>query len=157
MANFFVPVFCTQNERDLIMSDDSTTADPYFDIRPALEAGESREMAVQAAVDRFHEDVEAELGDRYVAMVGTHAVLSTVLKALFDEEYGADAFGLEQAQTALARFRTADADPPRVSDPQLQQDLDTFDANPPAVEQRLLDSAQQCVNRLRTAREPVQG
>lgn len=138
------------------MSDESTAARQYFDIRPDLAAGEPRSTAVEEAIDRFHKDAEVFVGEQYAAMGTTRTLLSMVIEALFDPEHGTDTFGLEAVETALDRLAD-DGDPPPVSDPGLQRKFDTFDAHPRQVERRILDDALECVTGLREVRQPRQG
>ena len=77
----------------------------FFDIRPALATGRSREDAVQDKVEHFHEIMRLILGEEhheqaYVA----NEILTFLIKALFDREYGQDAFSLEDLIGAVFRM-----------------------------------------------------
>lgn len=77
----------------------------FFDIRPALAIGRSREDAVQDKVEHFHEIMRLILGEEhheqaYVA----NEILTFLIKALFDREYGQDAFSLEDLIGAVFRM-----------------------------------------------------
>lgn len=68
----------------------------FFDIRPALEAGQNREDAVQDKVDHFHEILRMIMGrDLHEQAFVANEILSYLIKALFDKEYGSDVFGLD--------------------------------------------------------------
>ncbi|OTF01872.1 hypothetical protein [Halorubrum sp. SD683] len=68
----------------------------FFDIRPALEAGRNREDAIQDKVDHFHDILRMIMGrEQYGQAFVANEILSYLIKALFDEEYGSDVFGLD--------------------------------------------------------------
>ncbi|AQL44718.1 hypothetical protein BV210_18360 (plasmid) [Halorientalis sp. IM1011] len=76
-----------------------------FDIRPALAMGRSRDKAIQDKVDHFHEIMRLILGEeRHDDAFVSKNVLTFLIKALFDEEYGADAFSLETLIEAVERM-----------------------------------------------------
>jgi len=69
----------------------------FFDIRPALKAGRNREDAIQDKVDHFHDIMRMVMGrEQYGQAFVANEILSYLIKALFDEEYGSDAFGLDE-------------------------------------------------------------
>ncbi|WP_254533439.1 ATP-binding protein [Natrinema gelatinilyticum] len=82
----------------------------FFDIRPALAMGRSREDAVQDKVEHFHEIMRLILGEeRHEQAYVANEILTFLIKALFDREYGRDAFSLEdliQAVFRMSRDRT---------------------------------------------------
>jgi len=85
----------------------------FFDIRPALEDGRRREDAIQDKIDHFREILRMVMGreefeNAYVANV----ILSFLIKALFDEEYGSDVFGLDDLLDAAERMQSEQTIPP---------------------------------------------
>ncbi|EJN56891.1 hypothetical protein HSB1_47080 [Halogranum salarium B-1] len=67
----------------------------FFDIRPALAAGRNRKDAVQDKVEHFHEVMRLILGEeRHDRAYVANEILTFLIKALFDREYGQDAFNL---------------------------------------------------------------
>ncbi|RBI60743.1 hypothetical protein DMJ13_17465 [halophilic archaeon] len=82
----------------------------FFDIRPALATGRSREDAVQDKVEHFHEIMRLILGEeRHEQAYVANEILTFLIKALFDREYGQDAFNLEdliQAAFRMSRDKT---------------------------------------------------
>ncbi|WP_254538625.1 hypothetical protein [Halomarina litorea] len=82
----------------------------FFDIRPALAMGRSRQDAVQDKVEHFHEIMRLILGEeRHEQAYVANEILTFLIKALFDREYGQDAFSLEdliQAVFRMSRDRT---------------------------------------------------
>lgn len=89
---------------------DTLPAVSFFDIRPALAMGRSREDAVQDKVEHFHEIMRLILGEeRHEQAYVANEILTFLIKALFDREYGQDAFSLEdliQAVFRMSRDRT---------------------------------------------------
>ncbi|WP_148294593.1 ATP-binding protein, partial [Halarchaeum acidiphilum] len=78
----------------------------FFDIRPALDAGRSREDAVQDKVDHFHDILRMILGrEKHERAFVANEILSQLIKALFDAEYGSDVFGLNDLFTAVRRMQ----------------------------------------------------
>lgn len=82
----------------------------FFDIRPALAMGRTRGDAVQDKVEHFHEIMRLILGEeRHDQAYVANETLTFLIKALFDREYGQDAFGLEdliQAVFEMSRDQT---------------------------------------------------
>ncbi|WP_433633023.1 hypothetical protein [Halomicrococcus sp. NG-SE-24] len=77
----------------------------FFDIRPALAMGRSREDAVQDKVEHFHEIMRLILGEeRHEQAYVANEILTFLIKALFDREYGQDAFSLEDLIQAVFRM-----------------------------------------------------
>lgn len=77
----------------------------FFDIRPALAMGRTREDAVQDKVEHFHEIMRLILGEeRHDQAYVANEILTFLIKALFDEEYGQDAFSLEDLIQAVFRM-----------------------------------------------------
>ncbi len=89
---------------------DTLPAVSFFDIRPALAMGRSRQDAVQDKVEHFHEIMRLILGEeRHEQAYVANEILTFLIKALFDREYGQDAFSLEnliQAVFQMSRNRT---------------------------------------------------
>ncbi|WP_349253562.1 ATP-binding protein [Halobacterium salinarum] len=78
----------------------------FFDIRPALEAGRNREDAIQDKVDHFHDILRMIMGrEQYGQAFVANEILSYLIKALFDEEYGSDVFGLDDLFAAALRMQ----------------------------------------------------
>jgi len=85
----------------------------FFDIRPALEAGRNREDAIQDKVDHFHDILRMIMGrDRYEQAFVANEILSYLIKALFDDEYGRDVFGLNDLFTAARQMQQERTIPP---------------------------------------------
>ncbi|GGL40687.1 hypothetical protein GCM10009037_25540 [Halarchaeum grantii] len=85
----------------------------FFDIRPALAAGRSREDAVQDKVDHFHDILRMILGrEKHERAFVANEILSQLIKALFDAEYGSDVFGLNDLFTAVRRMQDEQTIPP---------------------------------------------
>jgi DNA helicase HerA-like ATPase len=84
---------------------DTLPAVSFFDIRPALATGRSREDAVQDKVEHFHEIMRLILGEeRHEQAYVANEILTFLIKALFDREYGQDAFSLEDLIQAVFRM-----------------------------------------------------
>ncbi|WP_226008318.1 ATP-binding protein [Natrinema salinisoli] len=85
----------------------------FFDIRPALEAGRNREDAIQDKVDHFHDILRMIMGRKQHGQAFVaNEILSYLIKALFDEEYGSDAFGLDDLFTAALQMQRKRTVPP---------------------------------------------
>jgi len=85
----------------------------FFDIRPALDAGRNREDAVQDKVDHFHDILRMILGrEKHERAFVANEILSQLIKALFDAEYGSDVFGLNDLFTAVRRMQDEQTIPP---------------------------------------------
>jgi hypothetical protein len=115
---------------------------PFFDIRPLVEkGGRTRETAVQDIIDHYFELLKFEMGEEKVdqAFVANE-ILTNLIKACFDEEYGSDYFSIgELMETAQAfakhgqAYATMDDDElrakakecalPQVSDEQIRSSL----------------------------------
>jgi hypothetical protein len=68
---------------------------PFFDIRPQVAAGMSREAAVQEKVDRYNELLEYVLGEeQHNQAFVAQEILSNLIVALFDPVYGDEAFAI---------------------------------------------------------------
>jgi len=85
----------------------------FFDIRPALEAGRNREDAIQDKVEHFH-DILRMIMDRetYEQAFVANEIVGYLIKALFDKEYGNDAFGLDDLFAAALRMQHERTIPP---------------------------------------------
>jgi len=85
----------------------------FFDIRPALKAGRNREDAIQDKVDHFHDIMRMVMGrEQYGQAFVANEILSYLIKALFDEEYGSDAFGLDELFAAALQMQRERTVPP---------------------------------------------
>ncbi|WP_136602884.1 hypothetical protein [Salinigranum halophilum] len=70
---------------------------PFFDIRPQLAAGLSRESAVQEKVDRYNELLTYVLGEeQHNQAFVAQEILSNLIVALFDPVHGKDAFAISE-------------------------------------------------------------
>ncbi|WP_435119757.1 ATP-binding protein [Halolamina sp. C58] len=91
----------------------------FFDIRPALEAGRNREDAIQDKVDHCHDILRMIMGrEQYGQAFVANEILSYLIKALFDEEYGSDVFGLDDLFAAALRMQRDQTIPPVSADNQ---------------------------------------
>jgi len=91
----------------------------FFDIRPALEAGRNREDAIQDKVDHFHDILRMIMGrEQYGQAFVANEILNYLIKALFDEEYGSDVFGLDDLFAAALRMQRDQTIPPVSADNQ---------------------------------------
>ncbi|AEH39265.1 ATP-binding protein [Halopiger xanaduensis] len=89
----------------------------FFDIRPALEAGRNREDAIQDKVDHFHDILRMIMGrEQYGQAFVANEILSYLIKALFDEEYGSDVFGLDDLFAAALQMQREQTIPPVSAD-----------------------------------------
>ncbi len=96
---------------------DTVPAFSFFDIRPALEAGRPREDAIQDKVDHFHDILRMIMGrEQYGQAFVANEILSYLIKALFDEEYGSDVFGLDDLFAAALRMQRERTVPPVSAD-----------------------------------------
>jgi len=85
----------------------------FFDIRSTLEAGWRREDAIQDKVDHFHDIMRMVMGRKqYEQAFVANEILSYLIKALFDEEYGSDAFGLDDLFSAALQMQRERTIPP---------------------------------------------
>jgi len=87
----------------------------FFDIRPLLAQGRSREDAIQDKVDHFHEIMRMVMGDAYDNAYVAIMVLSFLIKAMFDPEYGVDAFTLDDLYEQALRMQREER-VPRISE-----------------------------------------
>jgi len=70
---------------------------PFFDIRPQLAAGISREAAVQEKVDRYNELLTYVLGEeQHNQAFVAQEILSNLIVALFDPVHGTDAYAISE-------------------------------------------------------------
>ncbi|WP_255152179.1 type IV secretory system conjugative DNA transfer family protein [Halorarius halobius] len=101
----------------------------FFDIRDQLAAGVSRTTAVQNVVDHYLEILRGVMAEEnFDEAVRSPDVIQYLVKALFDPEYGADAFTHRDLQRAARRLRE-EGQPPQVSDDDLQGMLAGVTAN----------------------------
>ncbi|WP_277554105.1 ATP-binding protein [Halobaculum limi] len=112
-----------------------------FDIRDALAAGVPRTTAVQDVTDHYLELLRAVTGaESFDSAVRSPDVIRYLVKALFDPEYGADAFTHRDLEQTIHRFRR-EATPPLVSDDDLRGMLEGVAEN----DQRAFDHIMQGV------------
>ena len=123
---------------------------PFFDIRPQLAAGVSRETAVQEKTDRYNELLTYVLGEeQHTQAFVAHEILSNLIAALFDPIHGDDAFAISDLLSA-ARWMQTERRVPEVSDPELEATLTRhFDAE----ERRFTTSIDAVMNRITKLRE----
>ncbi|MBC9987933.1 ATP-binding protein [Haloferax sp. AS1] len=89
----------------------------FFDIRPALDAGRNRADAIQDKVDHFHDIMRMIMGrEQYGQAFVANEILSYLIKALFDEEYGSDVFGLDDLFAAALEMQRERTVPPVSAD-----------------------------------------
>jgi DNA helicase HerA-like ATPase len=85
---------------------DMLPAFSFFDIRPALAMGRRREDAIQDTVEHFHEVMRLILGtETHDRAFVANEILTFLIKALFDKEYGQDAFSLDTLIEAVYQMR----------------------------------------------------
>ncbi|WP_435180957.1 ATP-binding protein [Halorussus sp. AFM4] len=90
---------------------------PFFDIRPALEAGKDRQTAIQNKINHFHAIMEMVMGEEeYNAAYVALDILSFLITSLFDGEHGYDAFRLDDLYEAARKMQQEERIP-RSSDP----------------------------------------
>jgi len=123
---------------------------PFFDIRPQLAAGVSREAAVQEKVDRYNELLTYVLGEeQHNQAFVAQEILSNLIVALFDPVHGEDAYAISDLLAAAHRMQTEHR-VPEVSDPELEATL-TRHFN--AEEYRFTTSIDAVMNRITKLRE----
>ncbi|MXR40803.1 hypothetical protein GRX01_05540 [Halobaculum sp. WSA2] len=109
-----------------------------FDIRDDLAAGVSRTTAVQDVTDHYLELLRAITGaEAFDSAVRSPDVIRYLVKALFDPEYGADAFAHRDLERAVHRFRR-EGEPPLVSDDDLRAMLAGVAENDPQAFARIM-------------------
>ena len=85
---------------------DMLPAFSFFDIRPKLAMGRRREDAIQDTVEHFHEVMRLILGtETHDRAFVANEILTFLIKALFDKEYGQDAFSLDTLIEAVYQMR----------------------------------------------------
>ncbi|WP_266081562.1 hypothetical protein [Haladaptatus caseinilyticus] len=78
----------------------------FFDIQPKLAMGRRREDAIQDTVEHFHEVMRLILGkETHDRAFVANEILTFLIKALFDKEYGQDAFSLDTLIEAVYQMR----------------------------------------------------
>ena len=79
----------------------------FFDLEPSMESGRRREDAVQRKADHHEEILKLVIGtDRYERATVAPTLIKTLIKALFDEEYGREN-GLYRASTDYFAHRSS--------------------------------------------------
>ncbi|WP_324665707.1 hypothetical protein [Haloarcula sediminis] len=123
---------------------------PFFDIRPQIAAGMSREAAVQEKIDRYNELLEYVLGDeQHNQAFVAQEILSNLISALFDPVYGQDAYAISDLLDAATKMQT-DQKVPEVSDPELHATLTRHFS---AEERRFATSIDAVLNRITKLKE----
>jgi len=124
----------------------------FFDLRLTLEAGWRREDAIQDKVDHFRDILRMIMGqEKYEQAFVANEILSYLIKALFDEEYGSDVFGLDDLfQAAIQMQRERTIPPVSVANKHIEESLSRhFDKD----EGQLQKSMDAIANRLDKIRE----
>lgn len=89
----------------------------FFDIRPDLANGRDRSVAIQDRVEHFREVARMVLGaDQYDQAFVADQILGNLITALFDAEYGQDAFGLDDLASAARQMQRSQSIPPVATD-----------------------------------------
>ena len=123
---------------------------PFFDIRPQIAAGMSREAAVQEKIDRYNELLEYVLGDeQHNQAFVAQEILSNLISALFDSVYGQDAYAISDLLDAATKMQTEQTIP-EVSDPELHA---TLTRHFKAEERRFATSIDAVLNRITKLKE----
>ncbi|WP_435196400.1 ATP-binding protein [Natronomonas sp. EA1] len=92
----------------------------FFDIRDQLTDGVSRTTAVQDVVDHYIEVLRGVMSEEnFESAVRSPDVIRYLVKALFDPEYGADAYTHRDLQRATRQLRESKT-PPQVTDDDLR-------------------------------------
>ena len=108
VANYLHAQYAKNGDLDDVYHFDAPETLPavsFFDIRPALAMGRTRADAVQDKVEHFHEIMRLILGEeRHENAYVANEILTFLIKALFDREYGQDAFSLEDLIQAVGRM-----------------------------------------------------
>lgn len=103
----------------------------FFDIRDQLDAGISRATAVEKAVDHYIEILTQIIGrERFDQAIRSPDIIRYLVKAMFDEVNGTEAFSHRDLHTAARTMHERQAAPP-VSDDDLAQMLAGVVANHP--------------------------
>ncbi|WP_424016316.1 ATP-binding protein (plasmid) [Halorientalis pallida] len=123
---------------------------PFFDIRPQVAAGMSREAAVQEKMDRYVELLSYVIGaemneNAFVA----NEILANLIKALFDPAFGRDAYGISDLLEAAIRMQE-EREIPEVSDPEIEAALTRHFS---ADERRFETSIDAVINRITKLQE----
>ncbi len=109
-----------------------------FDIRGDLAAGVPRTTAVQDITDHYIELLRAVTGaESFDSAVRSPDVIRYLVKALFDAEYGADAFAHRDLERVIHRFRR-EGEPPLVSNEDLRGMLAGVTENDPRAFDRIM-------------------
>lgn len=113
----------------------------FFDIRDQLADGVSRTTAVQDVVDHYIDILRGVMAEEnFESAVRSPDVIRYLVKALFDSEYGADAYTHRDLQRATQQLRESKT-PPQVSDDDLRGMLTGVTEN----DQRAFDAIMQGV------------
>lgn len=119
--------YATYDDLDDVYYFDCTETLPaisFFDIRDQLAAGISRTTAVEDVVDHYIDILRSVMGaERFDQAVRSPDIIRYLVKALFDPEYGNDAFTHRDLLFAVRQLRDSKT-PPTVSDPDLQAMLE---------------------------------
>lgn len=100
----------------LFRADQIVPALSFFDLRPQLAAGLSRHQAVEDIADHYLELARAVRGAEQFDQAGTAPdIIRALVVALFDPEFGADAYSHGDLEEAALRLQQ-EGEPPAVSD-----------------------------------------
>jgi hypothetical protein len=95
----------------------------FFDVRPYLDNGTARVMAIEDIADHYIELLRAMMGPkRFDQAIQSPAVIRYLVKALFDPVHGSDAFAHRDLQRAAVRMKATEDAPP-VTDAELEEML----------------------------------
>lgn len=142
---------------------------PFFDLRPLTEAGDlPRPTAVQKIIDHYFEILTYALGKNTVEQAFVaNEILTSLIKAMFDEEYGYDHFSISDLMSVVKRYqefgvKVIDADEPSdaaeaqmdaiptVSDSELRETLEShFNKD----RRQFINTTDAVLNRIRKLKE----
>lgn len=98
----------------------------FFDIKPELDAGVPRAVAVEDRVAHYQQILRQNIGtEQYDRAFRSIQAIGTVLEALYDPIHGRDVVTNRDIQEALKRFADRET-PPAVSNPDLEERLDSL-------------------------------
>ncbi|WP_255197772.1 type IV secretory system conjugative DNA transfer family protein [Halorarius litoreus] len=100
-----------------------------FDIRDQLAAGRSRTSAIEDIVDHYIEILRGVAGEEnFDTAIRSPDVIRYLVKALFDADYGADAYTHRDLEHAVTQLQTEQT-PPQLGDDDLRRLLDGITQN----------------------------
>ncbi|MEZ3115685.1 TraM recognition domain-containing protein [Halobaculum sp. MBLA0147] len=122
-----------------------------FDVRPALEAGLDRALAVERRIDQYLQVLRL-LEPNFDDAIRAEDVIRRLVAAAFDTEHGSDAFPHRQLLAAIQRVRMDGTSPP-VSSPRLEDLLRQLTAGDQQLVDRIMQGAATRVEKV--AGDPV--